>query len=265
MTDPNVWPADRTAPSRLGKPFHVQPKNFFGVHDPKYPWVGMNHSAPSQWKQWMALQAQQKHDVDHYVVIRNQYWKQTDRKSFGAETQATYTYEVGTTYSHTKTTEDTTTTQIGIQLGLNLGGDLFGGEDVPPVPPLALAALPMNTLAVLADEGNEGESGGGSELSAGFTFDFSHTLDITTTDEETFTQSKSISRTSDFLANHQYIYWQIWQDLTMYRVATGQTDAEAIAAGNPIGTVSSHTKVVYVQDYDMADDNGDDDDGNSDS
>ncbi|MEA3277163.1 MAG: hypothetical protein U9Q81_18125 [Pseudomonadota bacterium] len=260
MSDPNVWPPERSADDPVGQPFDVLPKDFFGVHDPKYPWVGMDHNSPTQWQQWKNYQTQQKQDVDHYVVVRTRYWKQTGRAAYGAETTAYYSFEVGTTYTHTKTTQDSTTQRVGIDLGLNLGGDMFGGGEVPPVPPVALFALPMDVTTQLAEEGDDG--GGGSELSANFSYEFSHTLDITTTDESTFTTTRSVSRTMDFLANHQYIYWQISQSLTMYRVPVGSTNAQAIAAGNPIGTVNSKTKTVYVQDFDMSPgDDGSGDDG----
>lgn len=263
MTDPNVWPPQRTADDPLGKPFDIQQKDFYGVHDPEYPWVGMDHSSPSQWRKWKQLQTSQKAEIDHYVVVRSRYWNQTNRISYGAETQATYTYEIGTTYTHTKTTQDSTTTRIGVDLGLNLGGDLFGGGDVPPIPPVAMAALPMNAATLLAADG-DGSGGenpsGGSDLSANFSWEFSHTLDITTTDERSYTQTRSVSKTMNFLADYQYIYWQITETLTMYRVPMGFTDAVAIAAGNSIGHVTSKTPVVYVQPFNMDPSSGDDGD-----
>lgn len=248
MKKRDEFPPSRSAPDPIGSPFKVTAPNFFGVRDPKYPWVGMDHSSPAQWEQWRALQAAQKKGVDHYVVLRDQYWKQTDRKAFGAETVTTFSYEVGTTYTHSKTTQDTTTTQVGAQLGLNLGGNLFGA---PPVPPVALPLATNRAFRLVSVAKDGGDDGGDSTLSAEFSFEFSRTLDITTSDEETFSKTVSHSQQSTYLANRQYIFWQIWEDLSMYRVPVGNTDSEAIATNAPIGVVSTRTAIVYVQEFNM--------------
>jgi hypothetical protein len=259
MEKPDIWPPQRTTGEMIGKPFNISDKYFYGVHDPQFPWVGMSHSSPDQWHKWKKLQEDQKAKVDHYVVVRTQYWNQTSRAAYGAETVKTQSHTVGTTYTHTKTTQDSTTTRIGIDLGLNLGGNIFSGGDVPPVPPVALLQLPMSTPIVLADKGDDNDSPGGSELSANFSWEFSHTLDITTTDESTYTEERTITTETTFLANTQYIFWQIWEDLAMYRVRIGQTNSGVIATGQSISTITSKTSTVYVQPFDMTMKSSDDD------
>ncbi len=250
MTDPDVFPPLRSESDPLGKPFAIQKKDFFGVHDPKYPWVGMAHNSPLQWKQWKKLRDDQANEVDHYMVVRSRYWSFVNRVAYGATTEAAYSYSVGTTYTHSNVEHQSTTTNIGVDLGLELGGNLFGGGEAPPdIPPVAIA-MPLNvTTRLIADDDDGG--GDGSTLSAHFTYELSKTLEFTTTDERSYTTSRTISKTTTFQANYQYLYWQIVEELETYRVPVGSTDASAMTPENRIGSVTSKTAEVYVQPFDM--------------
>lgn len=260
MEDRDHFPPDRTAAARIGKPLTIGQDNFFGVHDPKYPWVGMPHNSPSQWEHWKALQAAQKQDVDHYLVIRNQYWSRFDRRMYGAATTATVTVEKGTSYTHTEVQHESTTTRLGVELGLNLGADVFGA--VPPVPPPALLlrrATPLSqrfSFVASPPSGEDGDGGGdnpagGSNLDAKFSYEFSHTLEFTKTDETVFHETITVSTETNFLANTQYLYWQILNEVLLFRVLSKQIDDDVLAKGEFINRVVSRTDQLYVQPFSM--------------
>jgi hypothetical protein len=263
MEDRDIFPPDRSACARIGTPLIVGPNNFFGVHDPKYPWVGMPHSSPDQWKRWKELQAAQKQDVDHYLVVRNQYWARFDRRMYGAATTATVTVEKGISYTHTEVEHESTTTRLGVQLGLNLGSDIFGA--VPPVPPpaaLMQRAIPLSQrftfiapMVALADGDGDGDNpAGGSNLDAKFSYEFSHTLEFTKTDESSFHETITISTETSFAANTQYLYWQICNEVLLFRVSSQQSDNDVLAKGDFISRVVSRTDQLYVQPFAMGPD-----------
>ena len=257
MKDPDHFPPDRSAVARIGKPLTIGQDNFFGVHDPKYPWIGMPHNSPSQWQHWKALQAAQKKDVDHYLVIRNQYWSRYDRRMYGAATTATVTVEKGTSYTHTEVQHESTTTRLGVELGLNLGADVFGAE--PPVPPPAALLRPAMPLSqrftfiapARVDADDDENPAGGSNLDAKFSYEFSHTLEFTKTDETAFHETVTVSNETSFLANTQYLYWQILNEVLLFRVLPKQVDEDVLAKGEFISRVVSRTNQLYVQPFSM--------------
>lgn len=258
MEDRDVFPPDRSAVAGIGKPLVITQSNFFGVHDPKYPWVGMPHSSPQQWQRWKDLQAAQKREVDHYLVVRNQYWSRFDRRMYGAATTETVSVEKGTSYTHTEVRHESTTTRLGVELGLNLGTDIFGA--VPPVPPpaaLLRSRIPLSkrfafAAPVLADGDGDGENpAGGSNLDAKFSYEFSHTLEFTRTDEATFHETITVTTETNFAANTQYLYWQICNEVLLFRVPPQKSDSEVLAEGAFISRVVSRTDQLYVQPFSM--------------
>jgi hypothetical protein len=219
----------------------------------------MPHNSPSQWQHWRDLQLTQKKDVDHYLVVRNQYWSRYDRRMYGAATTATVTVEKGTSYTHSEVQHESTTTRLGVELGLNLGSDIFGA--VPPVPPpAALLRRPMPLSqrftfiapqpAVGDDDGGDNPAGG-SNLDAKFSYEFSHTLEFTKTDETTFHETITVSTETSFAADTQYLYWQINNEVLLFRVLKEQTDNDVLASDNFINRVISRSDQLYHQPYSM--------------
>lgn len=222
MTDPNVFPPKRSASARIGQPFRVQQKDFFRVHDQQYPWVGMRHDSPSQWQRRKDLQVAQNREVKHYLVIREQYWELFDRRMYGAETVAKVTIEQGTTYSHKEVCHESTTSRFAVALGLDFAGEIFG------------AAAP-----------------GRGNLSSKFNYEFSHTLDFTETDEMTYHEKEINSIETKFQPDTQYLYWQICNDVLLYRITQQQVDSAVIASRAFISRVVSRTSNFYVQPFAM--------------
>lgn len=227
MTDPNVFPPKRSASARIGQPFRIQQKDFFRVHDQQYPWVGMRHASPSQWQRGKDLQVAQKREVDHYVVIREQYWALFDRRMYGAETVAKVTIEQGTTYSHKEVHHESTTSRFAVTLGLDLAGNIFRAAPEVAAPEVK------------------------SSLSSKFNYEFSHTLEFTETDEMTYRETETHSIETKFLPDRQYLYWQICNEVLLYRITQQQADSEVIASRAFINRVVSRTGKFYVQPFAM--------------
>jgi hypothetical protein len=188
MTDPNVFPPKRSASARIGQPFRIQQKDFFRVNDQQYPWVGMRHDSPSQWQRGKDLQVAHKHEVDHYLVIREQYWALFDRRMYGMETVDKVSIEQGTTYSHKEVRRESTTSRFAVTLGLNLTDNIFGV-----------------TL-------------GKSSVNSNFNYEFSRALKFTETDEITYRETEIHSRETKFAPDTQYLYWQVCNDVLLYRI-----------------------------------------------
>ncbi|MBY5406788.1 hypothetical protein E0H64_14175 [Rhizobium leguminosarum bv. viciae] len=231
MTNPDVFPPERSASARIGQPFRIQQKDFFGVHDQQYPWPEMRHDSPSQWQRRKDLQAAQKREVDHYLVIRNQYWALFDRRMYGAKTVAKVSYERGTTYSHKEAQHQSTTSRFGVDLGLNLDANIFG--------------------ALLLAGGSGANPLSDSSMSARFSYDFSRTLEFTKSDEVTYHETEIQSTETTFEADTQYLYWQICNDVLLYRVTQQQADSEVIASGAFMNRVVSRIGTPYVQPFEM--------------
>lgn len=205
MKNPEVQPAAVSASEILGE-YNVPQAEFEYVADPLYPWRTMPRTTPVQEKRYQETRRKQKAEVSHYRVRRERFWKQIKYAIYNTDTTVTLTTTTGMEWMHEQEKSQDITKEIGLTLGLALEGDIMA-PDVPPVASIS-------------------NLGGNLE----FTAHLSHTLHFSTRDSTTYRKEETLSVQKDYKAGVIYIDWQIWERLTLLRVAAkGITEKISVA------------------------------------
>ncbi|MBM3103834.1 MULTISPECIES: hypothetical protein [Pseudomonas] len=234
MTDPDILPPDNSGAFVVGS-YSLSKDHFDLVTDPLYPWQTMNHNSPSDWEKWKQTKADKKANVDHYLVSRTRYWHRVSRKTYANTVTEQVTNTVGATYSHTVGHTSSITQRISMDLGLDLsGGDLFAGGDLPPIPPVmamqgALAAAPLGASTF--------------NLSA----ELSRTLEYRQEDTSSYEVRHDVMTTTEFLADYQYLNWQICEAIEIYRVPVSGDIKKQLVSSVPANTATTYNDRVLMK------------------
>lgn len=234
MTDPDILPPDNSGSFVVGS-YSITKDHFDLVTDPLYPWQTMNHNSPSEWEKWKQTKADKLANVDQYQVVRTRYWHRVSRKTYANNITEQVTNTVGATYSHSEGHTSSITQRIGFDLGLDLsGGDLFGAE-VPPVPPVLAA---QSALAA------------GSPLAAStfnLSAELSRTLEYRQEDTRSYEYRHEVMTTTEFLADYQYLNWQICEAIEIYRVPSGGDIKKQLVSSVPANTETTYNDRVLMK------------------
>ena len=230
MTDPDLLPPTETEPELVGEPYRIEKGSFDLVHDPDYPWETMPYGTPTQYQQRQATRQRKLDEVGYYLVVRSRKWTMLSRKTYAADETDTIQIAQGVNYSHHVETDESVTTRIGVDLGLELSGDLFAAAELP-------MATALSSTNASANESNQG-------LSARLTAEMSRTLGFRQTDQTTYDKRTDFTRTIQFKANMQYLSWQVQEIVTVSRIRLSGEKAFC-------SSVVSATDVTYVQAFAM--------------
>lgn len=235
MTDPDILPPDDSESFVVGS-YKVLKDHFDLVTDPRYPWQTMNHNSPSDWEKWRQTKADKLANVDHYLVLRTRYWHRVSRKTFANNVTEQVTNSVGATYTHTEGKSTSVTQRIGMDLGLDLsGGDLFAGGDIPPIVPV------MATQGALAGAAPLGAS------SFNLSMELSRTLEYHEEDSSSYEVRHDVMTTTEFLADYQYLNWQICEAIEVYRVPTSDDTGKQFVSSVQANTLTTYNDRVLMR------------------
>lgn len=195
------------------------------VIDPRYPWRDYaDGNSPAYRKKALQIIAERDAAVGSYTVTRQRYWLRKGRWHYGADQQVRIILHSGYIEHHSHITEQSHTTveRIAADLGINLsagGAELPGG--LPPIPPAAIAADAAGGGG--AGGGGDG-SGSGGNLGLHFSQEMTDTLHITDSDDQTYTDEKTVETTQDFKADTTYAYWQMLEECVLQRYLKSAPD-----------------------------------------
>jgi hypothetical protein len=169
-------------------------------------------------------------------VVRTRYWHRVSRKTYANNVNEQVTNIVGATYTHSEGHTSSITQRISMDLGLDLsGGDLFAGGEVPPVPPV------MATQAALVQAAPLGAST--FNLSA----ELSRTLEYRQEDTRSYEYRHEVMTTTEFLADYQYLNWQICEAIELYRVPTGSNAKKQLVSSVPANTATTYNDRILMK------------------
>ncbi|RWU21124.1 hypothetical protein DM813_18145 [Pseudomonas alkylphenolica] len=235
MTDPDNLPPENSGALVVGS-YSITKDHFDLVTDPRYPWQTMNHNSPSEWEKWKQTKADKLANVDHYQVLRTRYWHRVSRKTYANNVTEQVTNVVGATYTHSEGQTRSITTRIGMDLGLDLsGGDLFAGGEVPPIPPV------MATQGALAQTAPLGAST--FNLSA----ELSRTLEYRQEDTSSYDYRHEVMTTTEFLADYQYLNWQVCEAIEIYRVPSASGNDKELVSSVPANTTTTYNDRILMK------------------
>jgi hypothetical protein len=232
MTDPNILPATETQSEKVGDSLEVDKSRFDLVVDPKYPWESMPIGTPNQFQERAAVKQRKLTEVNGYKIQRSRKWYMTGRKTYAADETDMQMITKGVNYSHHSDVDDSITTRIGLDLGLELDGDLFADA-------AEVAAKRPKGVKLAENDNSQG-------LSGQFTEEMSRTLSFRQSDSSTFEQRTELQQTVTFKANTQYLHWQLQELVTVKRILSDGTE-------QLVSSLVANSAVTYDQAFPMGD------------